>query len=420
MVHVFQTEDRETIQEAVREIFLRRQEILPADRDARILLKPNLNSHMNALTGNTTDLRLIAAVVTALKDRGYRRITIAEGTNSGFYRNNISVIDRLKVSALAEALEVSVVDLNRSDGVAITYERGATTHVAREVLEADFLVNLPKLKTHFEVGITACLKNLMGTLVGQENKKATHQNLAANILRLNEAVKPHLHILDAVIAMEGLGPTRGTPRKLGLILAGEDPFVLDLVAARIAGYSIDEVRTLALARDRGILGQDRIDRASGIEVPVADPPFVRPDPSILARIIHSPQRQPLFFRIRATQPFPYLASTKLGGWILYQAGLRQDVFIKEEALLEVTGVLSDRCKESGTCRTACPLPLDLPRDAGNTTEGCIHCLYCVAVCPEQAIAVSGEKGFFEEQERQYGGLIPEVASGESTIRKPAP
>src|SRR5665647_388899 len=88
------------------------QEKMPSDRNARILLKPNLNSNMNALTGNTTDLRVLAAVILFLKDQGYSDITIGEGTNSGFYRNNISVISRLGVDRLARYYGVKCIDLN--------------------------------------------------------------------------------------------------------------------------------------------------------------------------------------------------------------------------------------------------------------------------------------------------------------------
>ena len=71
------------------------KDLLPVSKTAKIFLKLNLNSTMNALTGNTTDLRVVAAVIEFLKESGYSRITIGDGTNSGFYRNGISVISRL-------------------------------------------------------------------------------------------------------------------------------------------------------------------------------------------------------------------------------------------------------------------------------------------------------------------------------------
>jgi len=106
---------------------------------ARILLKPNLNSNMNALTGNTTDLRLIGAVIKYLKGREYENITIDEGTNSGYYRSNISVISRLKVDKLAEYYSVRVSDLNYSETVDIDFENGIKAAIAKKCCLKDIL-----------------------------------------------------------------------------------------------------------------------------------------------------------------------------------------------------------------------------------------------------------------------------------------
>jgi uncharacterized protein (DUF362 family) len=197
------------------------RDLLPPDRGARVLLKPNLNSYMNALTGNTTDLRLLAAVLEFLREAGYHDLTIGEGTNSGFYRSGISVIERLRIDRLARYFGAAIKDLNYAEPFAVAFEDGVTAAVARDCVEADQLINLPKLKTHFEAGMSVCLKNLMGCLIGQENKKKTHRSLAANILNINRAVKPHLHLIDAMVAMEGLGPTRGTPIHTGLLRSEE-------------------------------------------------------------------------------------------------------------------------------------------------------------------------------------------------------
>ncbi|MCK5687566.1 DUF362 domain-containing protein, partial [bacterium] len=199
------------IREKLAEALENYRDLLPQAKDALILLKPNLNSNMSALTGNTTDLRILSAVILFLKDEGYTNIVIGEGTNSGFYRNRISVISRLGVDRLARYFGITVKDLNYSDLHEIDLDQGIKAHVAKEVMDAEMLINLPKLKTHFENGMTVCLKNLMGCLVGQKNKKKIHDNLPENILRLNDAIKPHLHIVDALIAMEGLGPSKGIP-----------------------------------------------------------------------------------------------------------------------------------------------------------------------------------------------------------------
>ena len=381
-------------------------DIFPASRTAAILLKPNLNANMNALTGNTTDLRLISAVVLYLKNKGYTNITIGEGTNSGYYRNNISVISRLKVDKLGERLGVKVIDLNRSAPVYIEFEDGIRAGVAREVVEADFLINMPKLKTHFEAGMSVCLKNMMGCLVGQENKKKTHQSLSANILNISRAVKPGLHITDALISMEGLGPTRGVPINTGSIIIGTDPYLIDLICAKLASFDYRKVRTLMEAERRGILTADHKKFADEF-VLEKKYHFKPPTAGLLATFIHSPKRQKYFLAVRNTRFFTYMASTKWFGYLLFLSGLRQDNFIEDEMRFEGLNFNADKCV-SGCfrCRDYCPVEIDLP---GKYDEKkCIECLYCFLVCPSKAVEFRGDLGFVNEQLRQYDDITRKV------------
>lgn len=383
--------------------------ILPADKDAAVLLKPNLNANMNALSGNTTDLRLIAAVVEALKEQGYQNITIGEGTNSGYYRNNISVISRLKIDKLAEYYGVRVVDLNYSEPVCIEFEGKVKAGVAKECFEADFLVNMPKLKTHFEVGMSICLKNLMGCLVGQENKKKTHKNLARNILNISKRVKPHLHIVDGLIAMEGLGPTRGTPVHMGIVIAGTDPSLIDLVCARIAEIDYRKIRTLKLLEDDGVLTEDYHQFVESLDLSGIVRKFEEPKANPLVSFIHNPKRQRYFLAIRNTSLFNYLCSTRLAGNILFRTGLRQDNFIKEEMVFEGLNFNRNQCKSGcAKCMAYCPVGLSLPEELESENNSCIGCLYCFLVCPTKAIGFKGKLGFMGEQMRQYDDITRKV------------
>jgi len=397
------------IKERVSEVFDTFKGALPASKKASILLKPNLNANMNALTGNTTDLRILAGVIEGLQKRGYTNIKIGEGTNSGYYRYNISVISRLKVDALARFYSIDTVDLNYSKPYEIEFEDGVRASVARDLVEADFLINLPKLKTHFEAGMSVCLKNLMGTLVGQENKKKTHKSLAKNILRINDNIKPGLHIVDGLIAMEGLGPTRGMPVKTSLIMAGTDPYLLDMVSARLAGFNYKKVRTLAAAEELGKLTAGHIEAAASLDISGFEMKFAPPVAGALATFIHHPSRQKYFLAVRNTKLFNYICSTKTAGKVLYATGLRQDVFIDDE--MDFKGLVLDRqrCKGHKKCSEYCPVGIKLPDDLERPGNGCIECLYCYMVCPEEAIVFKGKLGFVDEQIRQYDKIVRKTA-----------
>ncbi len=375
-------------------------DLFPSEPDAGILIKPNLNSNMNALTGNTTDLRLIAAVVEILKERGYKNITIGEGTNSGFYRSNISVISRLRVDSLAGYYGIATKDLNYSDTVEIDFEDGVTAEVAKECVESELIINMPKLKTHFEAGMSVCMKNLMGCLVGMKNKKKTHLSLAANIVNLNRQVRPHIHIVDALISMEGTGPSRGTPLVTNNIFVGRDPFLIDLICTRFASYNYRDVTPLAEAEAKGLIGSEYLGFAEEVELKDIYK-FKKPDAGVIAGFIHNPKRQKYFLAIRNTPFFNYICSTGIAGRILFMTGLRQDVFIDKETEFKGLSLNKEKCTDCGKCLDFCPIDLELPGAFSGNIDCCIQCLYCYCICPENAIELNGELGFMEEQIRQY-------------------
>lgn len=412
-LHVRRAADGAAVHRALAETLPAYAHVFPTDKDAPVLVKPNLNANMNALTGNTTDLRLLVALLAWLRQAGYRNVTVGEGTNSGFYRNRIGVIERLRVDRAAARFGYTALDLNYAPGVPVAFADGVLADVARPAMEAALVINLPKLKTHFEAGMSVCLKNLMGCLVGQENKKKTHQSLAANIVNLNLALRPALHIVDALVAMEGLGPTRGTPVRLDTLVFGENPFLIDLACARLAGFSDTRVRPLAEARQRGLVTPAMDAFLAGLDLALpAGRPLAPPVAGALATFIHSPRRQKYFLAVRNTRFFTWLAGTDWFGALLFKTGLRQDVFCRDE--MRLAGLTLDRaaCTDCGACRRFCPAGLDpAALAAGGAAGDCLECLYCYLVCPESALVFHGEPGFLAEQLRQYDALVRTLDAG---------
>jgi uncharacterized protein (DUF362 family)/Pyruvate/2-oxoacid:ferredoxin oxidoreductase delta subunit len=382
--------------------------LFPQDKEACILLKPNLNSHMNSLTGNTTDLRLLASTIEFFQNQGYTNLVIAEGTNSGFYRNKIDVIKRLRIDKLASHYGIATIDLNNSPSKEISLDRTTKVRVAKVIFEAALFINMPKIKTHFEVTMSVCLKNMIGCLVGQDNKKKMHQNLARNVVLLNQQVKPHLHIVDGLIAMEGTGPTRGTPLNLGLILIGTDPFLLDLLCARLAGFDEKTMPILKLALDENIINSNSYDQLKTLPLSDLSCNFAPPRPSFFARVVHNPRWQRYLLGIRHTPLLEKLCSTNFVGKLFFLLGIRQDLFLEEEMELRRIFWEESRCQKCYKCSGYCPLGLDLPQLFNTTKLYCLGCLYCLSVCPTKALIFEGRLGFFQEQIRQYDNLIKSI------------
>ena len=239
----------------------------------------------------------------------------------------------------------------------------------------------------------------------QKSKKKTHQNLAANILKLNQQVHPDLHIVDALVAMMGLGPSRGKPVCMNTIVIGTDPLMIDLVCAKLATFDYRQVRTLNLARQIGLLSSAHCDFLNNLDVKAIQHKFAPPKAGFLASFFHSPKRQKYFLKLRSMKLFSYLAETDWFGKLLLLSGLRQDIFLEDEIHCEALSFETGDCEGCSICRDVCPLGWNLPDELNTNEESCLQCLYCYSVCPERRIKFKGNLGFYKEQLRQYDTVI---------------
>lgn len=384
--------------------------LLPANQSSRILLKPNFNSDFGALTGNTTDMRLLAAIIEFLQGHGYANLVIGEGTSSGFVREGISVIHRLRADRLAAHYGVEIVDLNAwTQIIDVPLENGVVVQVADLLAEADFVINMPKLKTHYEVGMSVCLKNLMGACVGRENKKKIHGSLARNIVHLNEVIKPHLHVVDGLIAMEGNGPSRGTPVNYGKVIIGTNPFKLDYLCARLIGFPREEVKTLVEARRMGHISDSETAEWESVSLNGYECEFQRPAVSPWVAFVIDPRFQKHLIRIRYAPLINAICSTQLVKNIFYATGLSQERIRAAEANLSFK-LDYDLCDKCYKCQDYCPMGLEWDEIARGGGKRCIGCLYCYSVCPQKAIELDGQIGYFADQIKKYDDIIRHAAN----------
>jgi ferredoxin len=264
---------------------------------------------------------------------------------------------------------------------------------------------------HHEVGISVCLKNMMGCLVGQENKKKTHHSLARNIVHLNQYVRPHLHIVDGLIAMEGNGPSDGLPVRMDTIIAGTDPYLIDMVCAEMVGMPYTEVTYLNVAEELGLIAADHQEVLKNLDLTAFKRDLLKPDVPLLVRVVCNPHLQKYFQVLRHAPGLYGLCNTKFVGNLFVKLGIRQEHFIEEE--MKITRIMLDReaCPPGcATCRNYCPLGLDVPAILSDQDDSaCIKCLYCYMVCPKHAVQLEGTFGFLKAQIDKYDPLIRKMA-----------
>ncbi|MDY6934923.1 MAG: DUF362 domain-containing protein [Spirochaetota bacterium] len=212
------------------------------ERNDRVMLKPNLNG----VTG-LTNIVLTESLLQLLLDCRVKKIIIAEST-FGDKRNTDRLFKETGYAALAKRYGIELVNLNASEAIVTPVKNPLITDrvkIAKEVFEADKIINLPNMKVHYATGISLSLKNLKGFLVGREKRRFHEIGLDDAIVDLNNTIKPHLSIIDCISCMEGMGPFGGDIIDLNLIIAGVNSAEVDFIGSTVMGYELHEVRHLA-------------------------------------------------------------------------------------------------------------------------------------------------------------------------------
>lgn len=235
-------------------------------RGRRVFLKPNMVEYEPGTAINTHPL-VVAGAVVAFRRAGAAGVVVGEGP--GHRRDTEYLLTSTGLYDHLREHRVRFVDLNEDDVETVAL-RSHFTELGQlalpvSLLESDFVVSLPKLKTHHWAGITAGMKNFFGTVPGAVYgwpKNILHRRgINESILDLNATIRPHLSIVDAVTAMEGDGPIMGKPRHAGFIAVSRDVVAADATCSRIVGLNPAKLPYLREAgRFLGNLADDRIDQ----------------------------------------------------------------------------------------------------------------------------------------------------------------
>jgi len=339
--------------------------VKPGDR---VFLKPNLLMPAKPEQAITTHPAVLEAVILAVKAAGGEPIM---GDSPAATSLKVTA-RRAGLLAVAEQQGVPLADMNTS--VMIRSERAAgkrSFEVAKAVLDADVVINLPKLKTHALTYITIAQKNLFGLVPGLQKGRwhMTAQapdhfagllvDLYASIIDHPDGPRHFLHLVDGVMALEGNGPgTGGSPIAMGTMLASTDAVAVDRVACEIAGLDAGLAPVLRISNERG-LGQGTLE---AIELKGAS----------LAEL-----------KGRAMQP-PEGRSSSPG----MQAILWSSARLRNLAL-DRPLVHREPCVSCGHCARICPaeaIRMDEQRGAARVDyTRCIRCYCCAEICPHAAI-----------------------------------
>lgn len=240
-----------------------------------VVLKPNLIMASKPEEAVVTHPALTAAVGKCVQKAGAKAL-IAESPGGPY---TPALMKRHYAAcgyqAMAEELGLALYTDCKSREVSLPQgERCRRASVIEPLLDAEYLINLPKLKTHGMVGYSGAVKNLFGAVPGLQ-KPELHcrfpekEDFSHMLVDICAFLKPDLSVLDGIWAMEGNGPTGGSRREMGLLAASASPYALDLCGAALIGSGPERIAMLRLAGERG-LGPGSLDEVELLGDPIED------------------------------------------------------------------------------------------------------------------------------------------------------
>ncbi len=206
-------------------------------KGSRVVFKPNLVFGRKPEAGINTHPAVLRAALKLAKECGARQLLVGDSPGYGTARaaaKNCGLLEVIEAEG-AELIEFTSTENVRENRTFVRLE------LAKELLDADVIVNLPKMKTHGQMLMSLAVKNMFGAVVGARKlqwhyRAGKDRKMFARVLNeIAAAARPALSILDAVVGMDGLGPTAGRARAVGFLAAADNPWSLDAAVMDVIG-----------------------------------------------------------------------------------------------------------------------------------------------------------------------------------------
>lgn len=232
---------------------------IPDLREKKILIKPNAGRMFKPGEGVTTDPQVVAGVIDFLRKRGGEKIFLGESPILG-----VKTLEALEITGIAEVCrkrDIPLIDLDYEPPVVTPVKKGKllrSLKICREVVNADFIVSVPVMKTHMHTVVSLGIKNMKGCLRKKEKVRlhqierkeeicGTNKTLDIAIADMTTVLLPDLTVVDGTVGMEGFGPSSGDKKPFGVVVSGIDPFLTDAVSATLMGIDPEKIPHLVLS-----------------------------------------------------------------------------------------------------------------------------------------------------------------------------
>ncbi len=220
----------------------------------RVLIKPNFLSPALPEEAILTHPLVIKAAVEYVLEKGGQPL-VADSPGRGTFKK---IFETGGYKEALKGMDVECRELSDSVETDIGEPFGRI-EIAKDAIEADVVINLPKLKSHSQMMITLGVKNLFGCIVGFKKaewhfKAGVDRDLFARLLvKICKTINPAITLIDGILAMEGQGPAKsGQPRDLGVLAGSSNAIALDMAICSMLGMEHENVPTLKAAKHLGL------------------------------------------------------------------------------------------------------------------------------------------------------------------------
>jgi len=330
-----------------------------------IALKPNLVMALPPSKAATTHPVLIHALTDLLIDQG-AVVSIVESPGGPYIKASLKGV--YKTCGLQDLTNKTKLTLNYDLDVEVVKIKDGLLlkkiEILKPLIDADLIINLPKLKSHGQMSYTGAVKNMFGAVPGAKKaeyhmRMAQYDHFANAMIDIFLSTKPKLSIMDAVVGMEGNGPSAGNPRKIGFIGVSENAFDLDYACLHLVGVKPESIPII----EQGIKRELCASSIDQIELCGSDLKDIKkitdfdiPEKDMLNSILFSDNKLLKLFS-KWIKPKPVFSS--------------------------------ELCVGCQICAENCPVKIITVKnnDPQYDVNKCIGCFCCQELCPKQAVTV---------------------------------
>ncbi len=245
----------------------------------KVVIKPNLVVPLPNETGVTTSPLVVKAIIELLKKNGNEKITV--GDSPFFPFNARDCFERTRMREIIEDNNVDIAYFDEEEYISLDNPQGKLLkkiNLPKSIVDCDAIISVAKMKCHSQTLVSLSIKNQIGILSPNDkqifHRDDLHQKIIDFFIALRSKLK--LAVMDAIIALEGQGPTYGNPVDLNLVLASQDFLALDSVCCEIMDIEMNSIAHLRLAvqEDLGKYNSNNIE-IHGEKIDEVKHPFVK-------------------------------------------------------------------------------------------------------------------------------------------------